>query len=119
MYWGDDLIAIYNEAYIMLAGQKHPRLMGMSYSVAWVEIWVSLCHPCVEQFYTRVISADKIQDEVKDVFANAKLTGEATMKDDDGLFLKRSNYLEETYFSWSIVGASNIPLRHRAVGHTE
>lgn len=25
------------------------------------------------------------------------------MKDDDGLFLKRSNYLEETYFSWSIV----------------
>jgi len=40
------------------------------------------------------------------VFANAKLTGEATMKDDDGLFLKRSNYLEETYFSWSIVSAS-------------
>lgn len=28
------------------------------------------------------------------------------MKDDDGLFLKRSNYLEETYFSWSIVSAS-------------
>ena len=41
------------------------------------------------------------------------------MKDDDGLFLKRSNYLEETYFSWSIVGASNIPFRHRAVGHSE
>jgi hypothetical protein len=81
MYWGDDLIAIYNEAYIMLAGQKHPSLMGQSYSVAWSEIW----------------------DDVKDVFANARLTGEATMKDDDGLFLKRSNYLEETYFSWSIV----------------
>jgi hypothetical protein len=44
MYWGDDLIAIYNEAYIMLAGQKHPTLMGMSYSVAWSEIWVS--HSC-------------------------------------------------------------------------
>jgi hypothetical protein len=28
------------------------------------------------------------------------------MKDDDGLFLKRSNYLEETYFSWSIVSHS-------------
>jgi hypothetical protein len=84
MYWGDDLIAIYNEAYIMLAGQKHPSLMGQSYSVAWSEIW----------------------DDVKDVFANARLTGEATMKDDDGLFLKRSNYLEETYFSWSIVSSS-------------
>lgn len=28
MYWGEDLVAIYNEAYIMLAGQKHPNLMG-------------------------------------------------------------------------------------------
>lgn len=81
MYWGDDLIAIYNEAYILLAGQKHPHLMGQSYREAWVEIW----------------------DEVKDVFASARTTGEATMKDDDCLFIKRNNYLEETYFSWSII----------------
>lgn len=27
MYWGDEYIAIYNEAYILLAGQKHPKLM--------------------------------------------------------------------------------------------
>ncbi|KAF2170084.1 hypothetical protein M409DRAFT_64452 [Zasmidium cellare ATCC 36951] len=81
MYWGDDLIAIYNEAYILLAGQKHPTLMGTSYRVAWAEIW----------------------DEVKDVFANAKTTGEATMKDDDCLFIRRSDYLEETFFSWSII----------------
>lgn len=78
MYWGDDFIAIYNEAYILLAGQKHPHLMGQSYSVAWAEIW----------------------DAIKDVFANAKLTGQATMKDDDCLFMKRNGYLEETYFSW-------------------
>ena len=81
MYWGDDLVAIYNEAYIVLAGQKHPGLMGKSYRVAWAEIW----------------------DEVKDVFASARTTGEATMKDDDCLFIKRSNCLEETYFSWSII----------------
>ncbi|KAK8204453.1 hypothetical protein BKA81DRAFT_360868 [Phyllosticta paracitricarpa] len=81
MYWGDDLVAIYNEAYVLLAGQKHPRLMGQSYKDAWAEIW----------------------DEVKDVFASAKLTGQATMKDDDCLFIKRSDFLEETYFSWSII----------------
>ncbi|KAF2024184.1 hypothetical protein EK21DRAFT_94284 [Setomelanomma holmii] len=81
MYWGDELVAIYNEAYIGLAGQKHPALMGQSYKVAWAEIW----------------------DEVKDVFANARLTGQATMKDDDCLFMKRSGFLEETYFSWSII----------------
>ncbi|KAF2215609.1 hypothetical protein CERZMDRAFT_34403 [Cercospora zeae-maydis SCOH1-5] len=81
MYWGDDLIAIYNEAYIMLAGQKHPSLMGTSYREAWGEIW----------------------HEVEDVFANAKSTGEATMKDDDCLFIRRSDHLEECYFSWSII----------------
>lgn len=30
-------------------------------------------------------------------------SGQATMKDDDCLFLKRDGKLEETYFSWSIV----------------
>ncbi|KAL8828700.1 MAG: hypothetical protein Q9170_006486 [Blastenia crenularia] len=81
MYWGEDLVAIYNEAYILLAGQKHPSLMGMSYRDAWQEIW----------------------DDVKDVFADARSTAQATMKDDDCLFIQRSGYLEETYFSWSII----------------
>lgn len=84
MYWGEDLVAIYNEAYILLAGQKHPSLMGQSYREAWAEIW----------------------DDVKDVFASARSTGQATMKDDDCLFMQRSGApgcLEETYFSWSII----------------
>lgn len=41
MYWGEELVAIYNEAYVMLAGQKHPTLMGQKYREAWAEIWVS------------------------------------------------------------------------------
>ncbi|KAL8690581.1 MAG: hypothetical protein Q9218_004001 [Villophora microphyllina] len=84
MWWGEDMVAIYNEAYILLAGQKHPSLMGQTYQEAWGEIW----------------------DRVKDVFANAFSTGQATMKDDDCLFIQRSGtpgYLEETYFSWSII----------------
>ena len=84
MYWGEDLVAIYNEAYILLAGDKHPSLMGQSYRVAWAEIW----------------------DAVKDVFAAAVKTGQATMKDDDCLYIQRSanaRTLEETYFSWSII----------------
>ena len=84
MYWGPDLIAIYNEAYILLAGQKHPRLMGQSYREAWAEIWES----------------------VEGVFRNATITGQATMKDDDCLFIQRAfeeGQLEETYFSWSII----------------
>ena len=84
MYWGPDLIAIYNEAYILLAGQKHPRLMGQSYRDVWAEIW----------------------DSVEGVFRSATTTGQATMKDDDCLFIQRAlkeGHLEETYFSWSII----------------
>ena len=84
MYWGEDLTAIYNEAYILLAGQKHPQLMGQRYREAWPEIW----------------------DAIKSVFENGRSTGQATMKDDDCLFIKRSSspaLLEETYFSWAVI----------------
>ena len=81
MYWGPDLIAIYNESYIELCGGKHPVMMGQSYRDAWSEIW----------------------EDVKDVFANAILTGNATMKEDDALMIMRSGFLEETYFSWSLI----------------
>ena len=78
MYWGEDLIALYNDSYIHLAGQKHPKLMGQSYREAWKEIW----------------------EELEPVFTAARLTGESTMKDDDCLFINRAGFLEETYFSW-------------------
>lgn len=39
MYWGTEYTAIYNEAYLDLAGNKHPKLMGQSYTEAWAEIW--------------------------------------------------------------------------------
>ena len=84
MFWGDDLVSIYNEAYILLAGEKHPGMMGQMYREAWSEIW----------------------EDLEPVFERAKSTGQAIMKDDDCLFIKRSTapgFLEETYFSWSLV----------------
>ncbi|EXJ83690.1 hypothetical protein A1O1_07314 [Capronia coronata CBS 617.96] len=81
MYWGQDHVAIYNEAYILLAGQKHPKLMGSRYRDVWYEIWEAL----------------------EDVFENAFKNAQATMKDDDCLFILRNGFLEETYFSWSII----------------
>lgn len=81
MYWGKDHVAIYNEPYILLAGQKHPTLMGSRYSDAWSEIWGAL----------------------EEVFIDAHTNAQATMKDDDCLFLHRQGFLEETYFSWSLI----------------
>jgi hypothetical protein len=61
MYWGPEYVAIYNEAYVALAGKKHPELMGRRYADAWPEIWSA----------------------VADVFVNALSSAQATMKDDD------------------------------------
>lgn len=81
MYWGPDFIAIYNEAYVPMAGKKHPALMGQSYKDAWHEIW----------------------DEVAHVFEGAWKSGQATMKNDDHLLINRYGFEEEAFFSWSIV----------------
>jgi hypothetical protein len=81
MYWGREHVAIYNESYTLLAGQKHPQLMGSRYRDAWSEIWSAL----------------------EDVFDAAFDHATATMKDDDCLFIIRNGFLEETYFSWSII----------------
>ncbi|KAL2128384.1 hypothetical protein VTI74DRAFT_9266 [Chaetomium olivicolor] len=81
LYWGRDHVAIYNEAYIQLAGQKHPKLMGARYKDAWPEIW----------------------SEIEPVFEAAWNSGYATMKQDDTLFIMRHGYLEETFFNWAII----------------
>ena len=82
MYWGPEHVTLYNEAYIALAGKKHPSLMGMRYQDAWAELW----------------------DEVKPVFESAILSGQSIMKHDSCLFLHRhlSNF-EETFFDWAVV----------------
>lgn len=81
MYWGPEYIAIYNEAYVPMAGQKHPQLMGQSYKVAWEEIW----------------------SEIEPIFQSAWQSGQATMKNDHRLIVNRHGFEEETFFSWSIV----------------
>lgn len=61
--------------------RKLIEIQGQSYKTAWTEIW----------------------DDIEEVFANAKQSGQATMKDDDCLFMERNGFLEESYFSWSII----------------
>ncbi|OLN84413.1 Hybrid signal transduction histidine kinase K 1 [Colletotrichum chlorophyti] len=81
MYWGPDNIVLYNEAYVELAGQKHPKLMGMRYQDAWSEIW----------------------EDLEPVVNNAWQNGQSTMKNDNQLFIIRHGFLEETFFSWSVI----------------
>lgn len=81
LFWGPDFVCIYNEAYVELAGQKHPKLMGQRYEDGWAEVAPSILP----------------------TFRSAMNCGQATMKHDNRLFLNRNGFLEETVFSWSVV----------------
>jgi PAS domain S-box-containing protein len=78
IWWGKDLTTIYNDAYIPVAGEKHPDLLGKSGKEGWFEIWNDL-GPLVES-----------------VFA-----GKATWSEDQVLYMNRHGYVEETYFTFS------------------
>jgi hypothetical protein len=39
VWWGDELINLYNDAYRSILGGKHPRALGEPALVVWREIW--------------------------------------------------------------------------------
>ena len=45
--WGADLISLYNDGYIAIAGAKHPRSLGQPYRKMWAEIWGEI-RPVIE-----------------------------------------------------------------------
>jgi PAS fold len=79
VWWGPELVNLYNDSYVPLLGGKHPAALGKPAREVWGEIW--------EQIGPR---ADAVL-----------LRGESTY--DDGLMLlpERHGYLEETYFTFS------------------
>ncbi|TDL18928.1 hypothetical protein BD410DRAFT_792720 [Rickenella mellea] len=81
LWWGRDLILLYNDAYAEMAGTKHPRIFAQHGSEAWAEIW------------------DNIGPIALRVFE-----GEAVAKKDDLLFFNRltdARLPEECYHSWN------------------
>ncbi|TGO32978.1 hypothetical protein BHYA_0275g00050 [Botrytis hyacinthi] len=81
MYWGQSRVMMYNEPYMLVTGQKHPGMMGKTFSEAWAEV----------------------EDAFSDSFNNAYETGKASTMDDARFFIERHGYLEETYYSLSIL----------------
>lgn len=49
IWWGPELINIYNDAYIKLTGtNKHPQFLGRPAREMWQEIWESTLYPMLE-----------------------------------------------------------------------
>jgi PAS domain S-box-containing protein len=79
VWWGDELVNLYNDAYKAILGDKHPAALGQAAAVVWREIW--------EQIGPRAASAMR---ENEGTFDEAML-----------LIMERHGYQEETYFTFS------------------
>jgi PAS domain S-box-containing protein len=79
LWWGADLIKIYNDAYRPILGEKHPRSFGAPGREVWPEIW-HVIGPMLEG-----VMRDRV----------------ATWSDDQLLIIDRFGYPEECYFTFS------------------
>jgi len=79
VWWGPELINLYNDPYRAFLGSKHPEALGKSAREVWAEIW--------EQIGPRT-------DAVL-------LRGESTFDQALLLLMERHRYVEETYFTFS------------------
>ncbi len=79
VWWGDELINLYNDAYRSIVVRKHPDALGRPAAEVWREIW----------------------DQVGPRAATAMLENEGTYDEALLLILERHGYPEETYFTFS------------------
>src|SRR5271170_3293763 len=79
VWWGDELINLYNDAYKTIVGGKHPQALGQPASVVWHEIW----------------------DQVGPRARSAMTANEGTYDEALLLIMERYGYREETYYTFS------------------
>lgn len=79
VWWGDQLINLYNDAYKAIVGGKHPEALGQPASRVWREIW----------------------DQVGPRAESAILDNEGTYDESLLLIMERNGYPEETYYTFS------------------
>ena len=79
LFWGPDLVKLYNDAYIPVLGQKHPWALGRPGREVWSEIW----------------------DVLGPLLSGVVASGEAFRGSDYPFYLARHGFTEETYFDIS------------------
>ncbi|NUS61495.1 MAG: response regulator [Lysobacter sp.] len=79
VWWGDELINLYNDAYRSIVGARHPRALGIPASEVWNEIWGHI--------------APRV--------ASALNNNEGTYDESMLLIMERNGYREETYYTFS------------------
>jgi PAS domain S-box-containing protein len=91
--WGSELILIYNDAYRIIAGGKHPEALGRSTRDIWSEVW-EFNKPLFEKVMTR---------------------GETVHLENQLFRISRHGYAEDAYFTLSY---SPIRIENGSIGGT-
>lgn len=80
MFWGPDLITLYNDAYRPVLGGKHPGALGVPVREVWSELW---------------------NTGLRSLFEGVLQTGEAFWASDWPFYMERFGFPEETFFDIS------------------
>lgn len=80
MFWGPDLITLYNDAYRPVLGAKHPGALGVPVREVWSELW---------------------DTGLRSLFEGVLQTGEAFWASDWPFYMERFGFPEETFFDIS------------------
>ena len=76
--WGPELVQLYNDAYRVICGNKHPLSMGQNFAECWREAW-----PVIGEAHNSALAGDKAFFETQHIF------------------LERHGFLEECFFTFS------------------
>ncbi|CAN5756505.1 hypothetical protein BH23GEM11_BH23GEM11_06610 [soil metagenome] len=76
--WGPSLVQIYNDAYRVICGGKHPESMGQNFRECWRSAW-----PIIGEAH------------------DAALAGDTALLEDQQIFLDRHGFREECFFTFS------------------
>ncbi|MBN6039159.1 response regulator [Amycolatopsis sp. 195334CR] len=79
LWWGPELVQIFNDAYTPVLGDKYPAAIGQPGAECWAEVW----------------------DQLGPLAQGVLDGGGATYTEKQQLFLRRHGYLEETYWTFS------------------
>jgi serine phosphatase RsbU (regulator of sigma subunit) len=79
VFWGRDLVQMYNDAFVPILGARHPEALGKFARDCWPEIW------------------ETIGPLLREAFEN----GEPAWGEDLPLVLERNGFPEQTYFTFS------------------
>lgn len=82
LWWGTDLIGIYNEPYSHVAAHRHPAALGSSVHKVWPEL---------------------VDLPFGQSFELANRTGKASYGDNGVFYVERGGYLEEVWANWIMI----------------